>query len=83
MSFMLLAVVPVFGHVLPVKAGLCSRRTWCLLEPILPKPRLRLQPKQELSDVVKALVQSKCAKVGLWGGKKKKKEERPFINSAI
>lgn len=42
-----------------------------------------LTPAQgELSGVVKALVQSKCAEVGLWG-EKKKKEERPFINSAI
>jgi len=40
-----------------------------------------MQLKEELSGVVKAPVQSKCAEVGLWGGKKEK--ERPSINSAI
>lgn len=60
-------------------AGSCSRRSWCLLEPVLPEPGLK--PKEEPSGVVKALVQSKCAKVGLGGGGGR--EERLFRNSAF
>lgn len=44
----------------------CASRTWCLLEPILPQPRLRFLPKEELSGVVEA---PKVLKWGFWGRK--------------
>lgn len=51
----------------------CASRSCCLLEPILPEPGLRFQPKEELSGVVEA---PNVLKWG-FGGKK------PFPNSAV